>query len=397
VGEVGYTPREVPGPPRLPSGVFTGISIVLHGLGFVAVATLAPDGRALLRQERILAEFELVEEPAALMPEAVRRRAPETATRPPPAPPDPDEAPVDPEAPRPVNALPGAAAAGAVAVDPGAAVDPFAVGSAAGVVPPEQAGMEVLRARPGSQGAPDMGTILDPRAVARGSIAMPDGPSQRGPAATAERRVIPGGSEAEVEARLAGGLREEAMARPHTRRRPPIRPRRQTDGRYVYSGPVFTATISADGRDVEFADQAGASYDLSSGSGSLDIGQLAMQAAGQDPYAYERERFYRETRELRARLEAEAREREMTGSLRTLRGRLRRLWDNETRPARVRRRRIFQEFDELDPGPMGNRARRAILAFVRENMPAGSDDAYPAEELRSLNAGREGEHAFEPY
>lgn len=104
--------------------------------------------------------------------------------------------------------------------------------------------------------------------------------------------------------------------------------------------------------------------------------------------------------------------------LAALDGELAALWTDASVPASERRRRLFARWDECEEGdgasdPLrltaavelpdalrvqaGERARATIEAFVRERVPAGSGDAYGAEELAALNERRKSERRFEPY
>ena len=240
-----------------------------------------------------------------------------------------------------------------------------------------------------------LAALIDPRNAARGGFtATGPGPSQRsGPAGlgTGPR----GPSEQEIERRLAQGLRAEAMTKSYTTRER-VEPRRRSDGSYAWQGHRFTAIIQPDG-DVQFQDRGAAEYDLGSGQGSFDLNDLMAGANGQDPYAYERERFMRETEELRHRLEAEYRRRQMAQGVRGLRGRLGRVWATTERSHAQRRRRLFQIWDEIAEDGSADGARSAVITFIRENLPAGSEHAYTDRELERFNARRESRERFDPY
>ena len=83
--------------------------------------------------------------------------------------------------------------------------------------------------------------------------------------------------------------------------------------------------------------------------------------------------------------------------MRRLQGQLRRIWENEGQPAVQRRRLIFEQWAEVDESGGGGGAREVIEQFVRDNLPSGSEDAYPADELRRLNATLRGGARFAPY
>lgn len=105
------------------------------------------------------------------------------------------------------------------------------------------------------------------------------------------------------------------------------------------------------------------------------------------------------------------------GRLAALEDELAALWA-EKRPAAERRRVLFARWDECEEaagGPAvarvervaeaveairkqaGERAREVIEKFVRTHLPAGSGDAFGAEELAALNQGRASRRSFAPY
>ena len=45
----------------------------------------------------------------------------------------------------------------------------------------------------------------------------------------------------------------------------------------------------------------------------------------------------------------------------------------------------------------GTKARKQIVAFIRDELPAGSADAYSSAELERLNASRQSRERFSPY
>lgn len=244
-----------------------------------------------------------------------------------------------------------------------------------------------------------LAALIDPRAAAASAFVIEGpGPTQRGAAAGlgSGSRGLPGlRAEAEVEAELTGSLREQAMTKAYlTRTRPRVVP--HPDGTHTYTGHAFTATIERDGT-VRFSDRGAVEADLATGSGSFDVTDMFMRGAGQDPYAAEREWFMEQTETLRERLEAEHRTTTLRRGLGDIRDRLRRAWANEAETPVVRRRRIFDMWDELDDGSESDDARAAIMTFIREHLPDGSADAYLPGELTRLNARRESGHAFRPY
>lgn len=240
--------------------------------------------------------------------------------------------------------------------------------------------------------------LMDPAAVAGRSFTI-DGPGpsvRRGPQSAEESAgsLRPRG-EAEVERELSSSLREQAMAKAYlARTRPEVR--RRPDGTHVYEGHAFSATIQPDG-SVSFDDRPGVQTDGFSTSGSFDLGDALMRAAGQDPYAAERQWFMDNTEELRERLEDEDRRTRMAAGLRRLRGQIARIWQDESRAPEQRRRLLFEQWAEVDDSGGGGGARGVIETFIRENLPPGSEGAYTGDELRRLNAGRASGDRFDPY
>ncbi len=183
--------------------------------------------------------------------------------------------------------------------------------------------------------APDVDVSIDPRSVARamvigeatGPIDVPQTGARVGPRIRGER---------ETERRFDDDLRGAAMAKGYVTRRRPIHLVPRPDNTFTYGGSGFDATIHPDGR-VTFRDRDDATVDaptlgqtqpmtdvtgapLDSASlfrdvpiaginvgGTLDGDSVLSRARGEDPHRFERERFLEETRELRERLEDEAR------------------------------------------------------------------------------------------
>jgi hypothetical protein len=241
-----------------------------------------------------------------------------------------------------------------------------------------------------------LSALLDPRNAARGSFQITGpGPSRAGPPAGRGDGRDNGPTEEEIERGLQRGLRAEAMTKNHTTRERVV-PRRQSDGSYAWSGHAFSATINPDG-SVEFEDRPGVQTDGFSASGSWDLTDAIMGAQGQDPYAAERERFMRETRELRERLEAQHRRQTMQAGLRRLRGRLRRVWSTTSRSHEARRQRIFRIWDDIAEDDTGTEARAIVITFIRDTIPEGSEHAYTEAEIERFNSARQSRERFEPY
>jgi hypothetical protein len=237
--------------------------------------------------------------------------------------------------------------------------------------------------------------LIDPSHVARGGFVVDGAPSQRGAPAGLELDSRPAPSARELGMRLGQELRAEAQTKAHTTRTRPVL-RRQPDGSHRYDGARFAALVRPDG-SVEFLDRPGVATNGFSASGTFDATEALMGAAGQDPLRVEREWFMEHTEPLRDRLEREYRARELENALRTLRGRLLRVWATESRSPAARRRRLFRIWDEASDDDAGQTARRIVLDFIREVLPPGSEHAYTPQELQRLNATRETPEPFAPY
>lgn len=239
--------------------------------------------------------------------------------------------------------------------------------------------------------------LLRPDNVARGADWMipGQGPSQRGQ--PAGRNLDDGRpTEQELEASLGGGLRTEAMTKRHiTRTRPEFR--RQADGSHVYAGHLNTARIDRCG-EITFQDRPAAETEGFSLSGSWDLQSLTQQAQGQNPNRAEEDWILEHSEELRNQLGDVCRREELATGRRRLRGRLTSTWSRTERTPQSRRRHIFDIWDEMEEGEAGDEFRAIVIQFVRENLPAGSEDAYTPEELERLNARRDTQgERFDPY
>jgi hypothetical protein len=84
-------------------------------------------------------------------------------------------------------------------------------------------------------------------------------------------------------------------------------------------------------------------------------------------------------------------------------GRLEKVWALGSLSAAQRRRLIFTLWDECeergDPEVLraAEAARRLIVKFVRDKLPAGGPDAFTPAELEALNRARHSKMRFDPY
>ena len=139
--------------------------------------------------------------------------------------------------------------------------------------------------------------------------------------------------------------------------------------------------------------------------GTFDVTDSIMRAAGQDPYRAQRMKMLDETREQRLTLAARDRTARREAELVALPTELRNIWKDGARSAKERRQIIFQLWDECqepaegeaEGAAAGARARREIVLFIRERLAEGSPEAYPKEELATLNLARQSRQRFDPY
>jgi hypothetical protein len=124
--------------------------------------------------------------------------------------------------------------------------------------------------------------------------------------------------------------------------------------------------------------------------------ELRIQAT---PRAWKTERdwFLRETEGVRRELADAAHAKELAAGEHELRKRLDRIWCDAGASPAERRRGLFSVWDELSRDEVGARGRRVVLEYVRENLPKGSAQAFPEEQLAELNLGRAIGDRFEPY
>ncbi len=84
-------------------------------------------------------------------------------------------------------------------------------------------------------------------------------------------------------------------------------------------------------------------------------------------------------------------------------------WNDRARSAADRKRELFERWDECEEAladgsetdlaraSAGEAVRRRIEAFARQVAPPGSREAFTADELARLNAGRHSRQRFDPY
>lgn len=159
----------------------------------------------------------------------------------------------------------------------------------------------------------------------------------------------------------------------------------------------FIAHIKPDG-SLEFENRFPIGFNKG-GTFSFDLTDLAMRGAKQDPYYAEKRRFMEFSDKVRNDLRKKAIQEKNENALSSLSQSLHSIW-NSGRSSSDRRREIFEKWSEASDDKedvVGRKSRRAIEDFIRTYLPAGSPDAYPAEELSRIASERQGLPAFDPY
>ncbi|MFO0725146.1 MAG: hypothetical protein U1E65_15300 [Myxococcota bacterium] len=181
---------------------------------------------------------------------------------------------------------------------------------------------------------------------------------------------------------------------------PGLRP--NGDGTYAYQERGFTAVIERDGT-VVFDNR----LPISAFAGSLvtfDVTEAIIALHGDDPYYVEKLQFLKTSWPLRSKMCSAARKESLDLAVQNLRRTLKRVWSDEARPIAVRRRVIFDLWDqcaenESDPevARAATMARATVLGFIHEVAPSSSPERYPEEELAELNRQRISRAEFRPY
>ncbi len=277
-------------------------------------------------------------------------------------------------------------------------------GEGTGDTPTEGAtGPQVTDANPGF--GPD-GNPLDPSRVALAEAARASG-GPRVPAPQAAEGVEDEGE------RMRGAVAETrrvlaaaAAARPHVTERPPPRVHRTPNAVFVSERPggmrIFIEGCEVRiqrARRVQLGEMGGLDGSASGGV-RFDITDAVHRRHGSDPHQAERRRIERSEAFQTALTEEceRSRSRERRRMISRARARVAAVWRTEERSAEQRRRRIFRIWDQMnEDDDIGRGSRRAIISWIRLNLPAGGEDAFTASEIARFNARRESTAAFRPY
>jgi hypothetical protein len=162
--------------------------------------------------------------------------------------------------------------------------------------------------------------------------------------------------------------------------------------------------------DPELDHGGGAGVDVDTGGvgatlpilgGNLDLGGWAERLAGNDPYAARKRKLLDATFAERAEIGTVHRAAQRDRATELVRKNLERLWRATTDPA-LRRAALFEMWNECDEsegldGEAGARARAQIVGWIRSHLPAGTPEAYSADELAQLDRRRSSRQHFRPY
>ncbi len=174
------------------------------------------------------------------------------------------------------------------------------------------------------------------------------------------------------------------------------------DGTYAYAQHGFSAVIERDGTvvfddDIPIGAFAGALV-------SFDVTEAVMLLHGDDPFLADKLHFLKRTGSLRAQMCAEAQKDSLDVAVRSLRRDLARIFADPSRTLSQKKKLLFDLWDqcaENDANPnvakAAAMARATVLGFIREKLPARSEDRYQEEEIAELNRGRISRELFRPY
>jgi hypothetical protein len=171
----------------------------------------------------------------------------------------------------------------------------------------------------------------------------------------------------------------------------------EPDGSFSSDEGGFTGYIHPDG-SVSMVDKP--PLQLQGLGASFDITDLAMRAAGMDPYASAKLRYLDNTRDMRVAMGNEHRAQLLAASSDLMRGNIEAALAGLSDP-RARKQALFELWDECaetgEPALVeaGAAARATLRAYIQREMTG--PDAFTPMELSQLNARRTSAIAFQPY
>ena len=402
------SPRAVEGSPRAPDprhgpswhrALPWLLSLAVHGALLLWWASL-PEPPPPERDEPDLRPIELVELPAvASLPTPVPEPEPTDEPEPTPEPTDePEPTPTD-DRPPPTSPRPP---------DGGRRGDPSA--------PPTSSDPATTDPTPPDGEPSGSVSLLGLRGSSRSSSAAPSLRPELSPPPSLQRGQVV--RKVAADASSGSGARD---GNPRSLSEAGFRARRNGSQVFRDKAGRFKATLKADGR-VVFQDlPVAVGRDPVTNVPKMAMPGLAeglRAASGQELYQQEKKRLLEETFELRLALAVAFAKDKVDRRLKSLYRELLKLWQDDGTSEAARRRALFERWDECEEGlPValpgfsgaasseldelrrtgGEQARETIERFIRTQLPAGSPQAYTAEELRRLNAGRRSRGRFAPY
>jgi hypothetical protein len=130
--------------------------------------------------------------------------------------------------------------------------------------------------------------------------------------------------------------------------------------------------------------------------GMADITAYLHRKFVGDPYSSRKLKLLADTLDERVAIGTAHRAELAARSAELMRNNVERMWASEQRPI-ARRAALFELWDECGEDEAGLRARAVVIGWIRAKLPAGSGDAYTAEEIETLQARRTSTAAFVPY
>lgn len=174
------------------------------------------------------------------------------------------------------------------------------------------------------------------------------------------------------------------------------------DGTYAYAQHGFSAVIERDGTVVFDND-----IPIGAFTGTLvsfDLTEAVMLLHGDDPFLADKLHFLKRTGSMRAQMCAEAQKDSLDVAVRSLRRDLARIFADPSRSLSQKKKLLFALWDQCAEGDSNPSvakaaamARATVLGFIREKLPARSEDRYQEEEIAELNRGRISRELFRPY
>jgi hypothetical protein len=130
--------------------------------------------------------------------------------------------------------------------------------------------------------------------------------------------------------------------------------------------------------------------------GPMDITSWLHRKFIGDPYASRKLKLLDETFDERVEMGVAHRAQQQLRSGEYMQRNLERLWATERNPL-ARKAALFEMWDECEEDEAGLRARSIVIGWIRKYLPAGSPDAYTADEITTLQAHCTSSRPFAPY